>query len=55
MSKRKIFYSIVGLLLIFFILGTATVGKNTDPFSQFLKSLLPLQPGLRRQGPCEFV
>ena len=41
MSKRKIFYSIVGLLLIFFILGTATVGKNTDPFSQFLKSLLP--------------
>ena len=29
------------MLLIFFILGTATVGKNTDPFSQFLKSLLP--------------
>ena len=41
MSKRKIFYSIVGLFLIFFILGTVTVGKNTDPFSQFLKSLLP--------------
>ena len=41
MSKRKIFYSIVGLFLIFFILGTATVGKNTDSFSQFLKSLLP--------------
>ena len=41
MSKRKKFYSIVGLFLIFFILGTATVGKNTDSFSQFLKSLLP--------------
>ena len=33
--------NIIFLLLIFFILGTATVGKNTDPFSQFLKSLLP--------------
>tara|TARA_B100000029_G_scaffold452481_1_gene477719 strand:- start:505 stop:1923 length:1419 start_codon:yes stop_codon:yes gene_type:complete len=41
MSKKQFLYLFIILFLIFFILGTATVGKNTDPFSQFLKSLLP--------------
>ena len=41
MSKKNFFYSLIILFLLLFILGSTTVGKNTDPFSQFLKSLLP--------------
>lgn len=41
MNKKKLIYSIIILLFTFFIIGSVTVGKNTDPFSQFLKSLLP--------------
>ena len=41
MSKKKLLIVILLFFSVFFVLGTLTVGKNTDPFTQKLKYFIP--------------